>query len=160
MIARNIIAPAMLALVMAGLAACQSEPPADNAAPEGKPGVEVSHARLVLPAVAGNPAAVYFDVVNNGDDTAVIRAADTAGSASTDMHMMVKAAGRMYMDGMTPLNLVKGEPASFEPGGKHLMVNGLDPVPTVGSNVEVTLTFMGGDKLSFPAKVQAAGDDR
>ena len=31
---------------------------------------------------------------------------------------------------------------------------------TAGSTAEVTLTFVGGDKLSFPAEVRAAGDER
>jgi hypothetical protein len=29
-----------------------------------------------------------------------------------------------------------------------------------GGEAEVTLTFVGGDKFSFPAEVRAAGDER
>ena len=31
---------------------------------------------------------------------------------------------------------------------------------TAGSKAEVTVTFVGGDKVSFPADVRAAGDER
>jgi hypothetical protein len=31
---------------------------------------------------------------------------------------------------------------------------------SAGGSTEVTLTFEGGDKLSFPAAIKAAGDDR
>ena len=31
---------------------------------------------------------------------------------------------------------------------------------TAGGTAEVTATFLGGDKVSFPAEVRAAGDDR
>jgi copper(I)-binding protein len=39
------------------------------------------------------------------------------------------------------------------------MVMGLGEDVTAGGTVEVTLTFVGGDKASFPAEVKPAGDE-
>ncbi len=150
---------ASLALVLAGtgLAACgeQQAPPAEKT--DSKPGVAVTNGRLVLPAVAGNPAALYFDIVNSGDDYAVLRKAEVPNAKETMMHETVTAGGVAQMGPLSPVNLIKGEPVKFEPGGKHVMVMGLDPAPKAGDTTEVTLTFAGGDKLSFNAAVEAPG---
>jgi len=53
-----------------------------------------------------------------------------------------------------------GKTAKFEPGGNHVMAMGLDEALKAGDTTEVTLTFVGGDKVSFPATVLAAGDAR
>ena len=57
-----------LALAATGPAACgdASDPGADAEA-AALSAVTVSNAKLMLPAVAGNPGAVYFDVKNGSD---------------------------------------------------------------------------------------------
>ncbi len=151
------------ALVLAGLAltSCdrESSEPAE-AAPEGRPGVSVSDARLILPAVSGNPGVLYFDVIDNGDKPSVIRAADVVGAQSTSIHDTITTDGNTSMSESLPVNLPKGTTFKFEPGGKHVMVMGLDESLEAGGTTEVTITFLGGDKLSFPAEVKAAGDAR
>lgn len=150
---------ASMALILSGtmLAACGEKGSAPTENPDSKPGVKVSNGRLVLPAVAGNPAAVYFDIENTGDDFVALRAIDVAGAKETTMHETLTDNGAAEMVALSPVNLVKGQPIKFEPGGKHAMVMGLAPAPKVGDNVEVTLTFAGGDKTSFPAKVEGPG---
>lgn len=154
---KMIVASAMLALSSLALVSCgeSAAPPAGEVS--GKPGVSVTNGRLVLPAVAGNPAALYFDIVNNSDGYAVVRAADVPGAKETMMHETLTANGTAQMANLAPVNLLKGKPVKFEPGGKHIMVMGLNPVPKVGDSTEVTLTFAGGDKTSFTAKVEGPG---
>lgn len=149
---------ASVALALAGitLASCGQDkaPPAET---EGKPGVEVANGRLVLPAVSGNPGVLYFDITYNGDDYAVLRKVEIAGVQEAMMHQTVTANGVTQMGPLPPLNLTKGETAKFEPGGKHVMAMGIDPSLTAGKTAEVTLTFAGGDKMSFDATVEAPG---
>ena len=64
----TIFASIALALASAGLAACGEKPATPPTETDGKPGVDVTNGRLVLPAVKGNPAALYFDIVNNSGD--------------------------------------------------------------------------------------------
>ena len=155
--------PAILVAVAAGLAltACgsQSEPAAETD-PDMMPGVSVENARLMLPAVAGNPAAVSFDLAYEGGRPAVVRKAEVAGAEETMMHEMRDVNGVMEMQDLTQVPLTKGGTVTFEPAGKHVMASGLGEDVIAGGTVEVTLTFVGGDKASFPADVRAAGDER
>ena len=141
------------------LAACQQQAAAPAAAPEGMPGVAVTNARVILPAVKGNPAAIYFDVVSDGTDTAVIKGADLIGAKKTELHETVKAVGKTYMDGLTPVVLKKGETLHFAPGGKHIMAFDVDPSLKPGGKAELTLLFLGGDKLTVAAELKAPGSE-
>ena len=53
-----------------------------------------------------------------------------------------------------------GGSAKFEPGEHHVMAMKLADSVTAGSQADVTVTFVGGNKVTFPAEVRAAGDDR
>lgn len=150
------LAPVLMAVSILSLAACKEEP-AQEAAPEGIPGVSASNARLVLPAVKGNPGALYFDIVNAGDEFVALRAVSVADAKEAMMHETVDENGTTKMLPMAPLTLDKGKPVKFEPGGKHVMVMDLAETLKAGDTTEVTATFAGGDKLSFPAKVEAPG---
>src|SRR5688500_7115309 len=75
---------AALALAAAALLpmACSEAPEQAETAPEAPEGVSVTNARLMLPAVAGNPGAVYFDIANASERNRVIRAVSVAGAGS------------------------------------------------------------------------------
>ena len=150
-----------LALGIAGfaLAGCgggASDADQTAAAPEGFPGITVSDGRLMLPAVKGNPGAVYFEVDYSGDDIAVIRAASVEGAKSAVLH----DTDNGQMKEMLTVTVEKGTPLKFEPGGKHVMVMGLPDTMKAGDTANVTLTFLGGDKFTFPAKVEPAGSEK
>jgi copper(I)-binding protein len=151
------VAPVLLVLCAGALASCQKESPPAEAAPDGIPGVSASNARLVLPAVKGNPGAVYFDIINAGEEFVAMRTVDVAGAKQTMMHETVTQNGQSTMATLPPLTLSKGVPVKFEPGGKHAMAMDIDPTLKAGDTTEVTVTFAGGDKMSFPAKVEAPG---
>jgi periplasmic copper chaperone A len=149
---------AALALAAATLlpAACGEAPEQADTAPDAPAGIAVENARLMLPAVAGNPAAVYFDVVNTGERDRMIRAASVAGAGSSMMHVTNEDGMQETLQVMAKA----GETVKFEPGGKHVMAMDLADTVKPGSTAEVTVTFVGGDKVSFPAEVRAAGDER
>ena len=147
---------ALASIATFSLTACGSEPEAtETAAPDGVPGVSVENARLILPAVAGNPAAVYFDLSmdDTGSATAV-RAASVADAGSAQVHQTMEYGGEMVMNEAGPEALRPGETLSFSPGGLHVMAFDLAEGLAVGDTTEVTLTVVGGDKFSFPAEVR------
>ncbi|MXO85302.1 copper chaperone PCu(A)C [Altererythrobacter aurantiacus] len=143
------------ALALSGCGETAEEAPAPS-----ETGLAAENARLVLPAVEGNPGAVYFDLANRSEGNLVVRAASVEGASSTDMHEMSEWNLEMQMTDMAPLMIEPGSTATFEPGGRHLMAHDLPANLTAGDTVEVTLTVLGGDKFSFPATVQEAGEDR
>jgi hypothetical protein len=145
-----------LAIAALGPAACGEAPEQAEDQPAAPEGIAVTNGRLMLPAVAGNPGAVYFEVSNTGTDNRVIRATSVAGAGSTMMHATTDAGMAEILQIMVP----PGETVKFEPGGTHIMASDLADTVVAGGKAEVTLTFVGGDTATFPAEVRAAGDER
>ncbi len=142
--------------LMIALAACQQSPAkqdAPAAAPEGKPGMALSGGRLVLPAVKGNPGAVYFSVFNGGDKEVSLVAVAIEGAGNAEMHSNMR-------DVMAKIDAVSIKPSwteRFYPGGRHVMAFDLDPKLAPGGKSEITLTFADGDKLSAPLVIETVG---
>ena len=149
-----------VALTLA-LAACSSEPeaPAADAAPEAPEGSSVSEGRLNLPAVAGNPGSVYFTITNEGAEDQMMRAVSVQGAESAMFHETSEWNGQMDMQELLQVTVPAGESVVFEPGGKHVMVMGIEDGLEAGGELEVTISFVRGDKVSFPVRVLAPGDD-
>ncbi len=149
-------APLFLAISLTALAACGQQAPKDEAtqaAPEAKPGLVLSGATLVLPAVKGNPAGGYFTLVNNGDKPVTLAAVSIDGAAKAEMHETKGGS----MAPLASLEIKPGETVKFERGGKHVMAFDLDTKLAAGGTSELTLTFADGDKVSAPIKLEAAG---
>ncbi len=159
---RNLPLKSMGLAIAASLALTACEQEAETVAPpEGVvPGLEVTNARMVLPPVSGNPAAVYFDVVYNGERGVSISGASVEGAASATVHDMMEYDFEMTMAEAGPVALPGGEAKTFEPGGLHVMAfelaEGIEP----GGTAEVTLNISGGAKHKFDAEIRAAGDER
>lgn len=151
---------AALGIASVGLAGCSEQPEPTDATPDAPDGISVTNARLMLPAVAGNPGAIYFEVKNDSGENRMIRAVSVAGAASAVLHQMGTWNNQPSMDEIFQVDVPANGELKFEPGGLHVMANELADTVTAGSTAEVTLTFVGGDKISFPAEVRAAGDDR
>lgn len=157
-ITRRIALPLFAFVSVLGVAACKEAPDKPEAAASGsieaKPGVKVTEARLVLPAVSGNPAAAYLVIDNQSKETVSVAAVAVKGAGKTEMHSMegnaMKAVDRVDVDSGTQIK--------FEPGKLHVMVFELGTDLAAGGETEFTLTFTDGDKTSVPARVEAMGD--
>lgn len=147
--------------VAIGLASCGGEAEAPVAEIDGDcaPGITVSDGWLALPAVSGNPAAVYFTLANETDEQVTIRTADVLGAESAMLHETSEWSGEVDMQELFTLAVMGGETVVFEPGGKHVMAFGMGEGTEPGSETEATLTFVGGDKCSFPVTAYPAGED-
>ena len=159
---KSIAAALMLAAVPLALTACSGDKQTEEKTAEGIPGLKITNARLVLPAVTGNPGAVYFDLANNGDRALAIRNVEVLGTKSAQMHEMAEWDGKMVMGEMGPLTVQPSEKVSFEPGGRHVMVFDIDPKFFMNGSgtTEITLIAAGGDKIIAPVEIRAAGEDR
>lgn len=147
-------------LAVLALAACGEEPAEEVAVetPDCPPGIEVTGGWMSLAAVAGDPAAVYFTITNSNEDGAMIRAAEVLGTQSAMLHQMGTWNLQPSMDEVMQQDVPAGESVAFEPGGLHVMAMEPGEELAVGGETEVTLTFVRGDKCSFPVEIRAAGD--
>jgi copper(I)-binding protein len=142
------------------LAACGKTPdsPTESneatlAAPDGDQGVAASDGRIVLPVIAGRPAAVYFTVRNDGAQPITLTSVAVAEAAKAEMHQT--NGGTMAKVDSLPID--PGASMVFAPGGLHVMAFDLSKDVQAGGTVELTLGFSDGGKLSLPLRVEAMG---
>lgn len=126
--------------------------------PDAPQGISVADGRMNLPAASGNPAALYFTLSNNSPQDVILVAADVSMADSTMLHETVDAGGRMTMNHLAEVPVPAGGSVTFEQGGKHVMVFDLADGLAPGDELEATLTFKNGDKISFPVHLLAPGD--
>ena len=148
------LAVILTALALSGCKpADQPEVQATSAAPETKPRVSAANARVVLPAVPGNPGAAYFTLDNQSTVVVSVASVTVDGAGKSEIHTGLNGK-------MSPVTRADAEPRTqlnFEPGKLHVMLFDLGNLKA-GGETELTMTFSDGDKLSIPAKVQAMGD--
>lgn len=157
---KRFFAGAALAVSTMGLASCDNGTQEVVEAPDGVPGLTAENGRMVLSAVEGNPAAVYFDLKYDGDRAVSLSRVAVEGAESAVMHEYGEYDFKIQMMEMLPVPLTKGTEVTFAPGGKHIMAMGVSPELKPGGKTEVTLIVSGGDKYSFPVEILAAGDER
>ena len=156
-----ILAPLALALGTLALAGCESKQgPAAGERPDAPEGISITDARLVLPAVKGNPGAVYFTVHNDSTGDEMIAGAAVKGARSAMIHQSTVANGMSEMHEMPHAVVPAKGVLAFAPGGLHVMAMDLDATLAKGGTTAVTLSFDNGDKAVFPAEILAAGDAR
>jgi len=148
------------AALIAGLGACGKEPDSPTASneatlsgPDAKPGLVASDGRLVLPVIAGRPAAVYFTVRNDGAEPVTLAGVNVAGVGKAQMHQTNGGS----MSAVESLPIDPGASVVFAPGGLHVMAFDLSDKLKAGGTAELTLTFSDGDKLSMPLHVETMG---
>ncbi|MEP2736428.1 MAG: copper chaperone PCu(A)C [Erythrobacter sp.] len=154
---RLIAAPLIASSLLLSACGETEEAPAEF---DGIAGLEISNARMVLGAVEGNPAAVYFDASYSGDRAFSIRTADVAGAKSSVMHTYGEWNREVQMMDAGLIPVKNGTEVSFKPGDLHIMAMEPSPELKPGGKTEVTIIISGGDKHSFEAEILAAGDER
>lgn len=160
---RNAALAVIAVALLPGIAACSQQgdaPGKETASPAATAGLTVSNARLVLPPVAGNPAAVYFDLSYSGAPGVTLDDVEVEGAGMTMIHDYAESAGKMQMTMAGPIQLVEGTPVSFAPGGLHVMAMEPTDALKAGGTAKVTLTLSNGTTATVDAPVRAAGDER
>lgn len=114
----------------------------------------ISDARLVLPAVKGNPGAAYFSISNETTGTKAIAGIAIDGVGKTETHQTIA-------NEMTPVDRVEIAPGThiaFEPGKLHVMAFDVAGTLKTGGKTRLTVTFATGETSSTDMAVQSAGE--
>ncbi|MFT4027489.1 MAG: copper chaperone PCu(A)C [Novosphingobium sp.] len=149
---------ASLALVvpLAFLTGCgdNKDPAAAITAAKESGELAVTDGKLVLPAVAGNPAAAYFTLANGTKEAVSLAGASVEGATKAEMHETASGS----MTSITTLTMGAGSSVTFAPGGKHLMVFGVKKSIKPGDSAKLTLLLAGGKTVTAPLAIVAAGE--
>ena len=138
----------ILAALLA-LAACGGTEPATAPKPA---------ATVRLPAVPGRPAAGYFELQVSGDRGALV-SVTSPQAGRVELH---ETMTRGNMTSMRPLDRIpvrEGEVLSFRPGGRHLMLFGLDNRVAAGGRIALVLHFERGAPVTIAAELMSTGGD-
>ena len=140
----------IMALLLAGLAACTAEP---------TPKLSIQDP-WVRPAVMGGNAAVYFTLVNKGNASDALVGASSGAVETMGIHET-----RMELDEYTYLQRLRMVPVprievpaggrtELEPGGFHVMLVELKQDLKRGDTVSVTLRLEKSDEITVEAEVR------
>ena len=118
----------------------------------------VEDAYVVLPAIPGRPAVAYFRVEGGASEGAATLIGVRGPFRRAELHETMGSAGPhgMTMSAMRPLKgvpLTYDAPVEFAPGGKHVMLFGLDPGLKPGQTVRFDLLAASGDKPPVPVEL-------
>jgi copper(I)-binding protein len=139
-----LIAPVIL------LAGCEA--PSNNS-------VVVSRNAVVrLAAVPGRPAAGYMTASASLDHVALV-SVSSPKAERIEIHETMSSGSMSSMHAMERIEIKEGEEIILEPGGRHLMLFGVDPAVKPGDKMPLTLHFAKGGVASLSARVIAAGDE-
>lgn len=112
-----------------------------------------------LPPTQPNTAA-YLTIENAGDTPVQVVAARASVAEKVEFHTTREVDGFVRMEQLSTLELAAGQSLALAPGGTHLMLLGLDNMPTPGASVQLCLTLASGDEICTDAPVRKdAGDD-
>lgn len=102
------------------------------------------------------PSAGYF-VAHGGDADTQLRGVLTDYAIKVEMHETVSEGGVMKMKPIDSVDIPAKTKVAFAPGGKHLMLWGVND--TAISRGKMTLTFLlsNGDRLLVDAVIQKPG---
>lgn len=102
------------------------------------------------------PSAGYF-VAHGGDSATQLRGVLTDYALKVEMHESMSQGGMMTMKPLDSVDIPAKSKVAFAPGGKHLMLWGVND--TAISRGKMTLTFLlaNGDRLLVDAVIQKPG---
>ncbi len=138
------------------LALCTAGLLFESAGANGPLSVEDAWA-MATPPTARN-GAVYLVVEQHGEQADRLIGAASTVAERTELHTHIMQDGMMMMRRLDGLEVVPGEPLTFEPGGHHVMLMGLHHPLTAGQRFPLTLRFESGGDVQVTVAVRAMGE--
>jgi periplasmic copper chaperone A len=102
------------------------------------------------------PSAGYF-VVHGGEASVDLRDVITDRALRVEMHESMSKDGKMTMQPIKAVPVPAKTQVAFAPGGKHLMLWGVNPEAVQQGKVPLTFLFSNGDRIIVDAIVQKTG---
>lgn len=136
------IFPAMALFSLASLAACGDPAP-----------TYVDQAWIRLSPNGDSPSAGYF-TVHGGDAPVTLRGVLTDRAQRVEMHESLEQGGMMTMRPVESVEVPAKATVTFAPGGKHIMLWGVNPAAVEQGRMPLTFLFSNGDRIIVDAVIQ------
>lgn len=136
------IFPALALFSLASLAACGDPAP-----------TYVDQAWIRVSPNADNPSAGYF-TVHGGEAPVTLRGVLTDRAQRVEMHESVEQGGMMTMRPVESVDVPAKGTVVFAPGGKHIMLWGVNPAAVEQGKMPLTFLFSNGDRIIVDAVIQ------
>jgi copper(I)-binding protein len=120
--------------------------------------LRIEQAWLREPPPGPGTLAIYLQLFNDGPAERVLDGARVTGAKSAAVHTHEMADGLMRMRPAGPLPVSAGGKLLLEPGGHHLMVFGMEPLPRAGARLPFCLHFSDGAEACAEAVVRGTGE--
>ena len=111
-----------------------------------------------LAAVPGRPAAGYFELMPDASRGALL-SVTSPQAERVEMHETMSSGTMSSMRPIQRVDVRDDERIIFSPGGRHLMLFGLDPRVRPGGQITLILNFEHGDSVRLGARVVSAGGE-
>jgi copper(I)-binding protein len=144
MLHRSIIAITLITALV--LSACGTE----STGPQI--GVEDAWTRPV-PAAGGN-GAVFFRLVNTGNEADQLIGGESPVAGSVEVHKTTMEEGVMRMEHIPGLELPANGEFLLEPGGYHVMLVGVNTSLALGDTLPITLHFEKSGEIQMEVQMR------
>lgn len=124
-------------------------------APVWAASVVIENAWIRLPAPGQTVAAAYCDIRNDGATPVTVVA--FTGPARVEMHETRIVDGVARMRPVRALSVPARSTTTLEPGGKHLMLFGLDPARLGEGEVTLRAELAGGEAVAAAFALRGPG---
>ncbi|HUQ13453.1 MAG TPA: copper chaperone PCu(A)C [Novosphingobium sp.] len=147
------VGAALLVLAGCGDKTAEAPPQAVGTLPDNPTGITVTDAKVQLPVVAGRPGVAYFTVSQANGAPRTIVAVEVAGAGRAEMHETMDNGGMSSMKPVARVPIEPGNSVEFAPGGRHVMLFGIDPKLRAGGETEIIVSFAEGDSATAKADI-------
>lgn len=118
----------------------------------------VDQAWVRLSPNSDTPSGGYF-TVHGGPEAVQLRGVTSQATQRIEMHETGMKDGMMTMAPVDAVAIPAGEKIAFAPGGKHLMIWGVNPAVVQSGKLPLTLLFSNGDRILVDAAIRKAGQE-
>lgn len=123
--------------------------------PAKQPVLNIHGAQTTLPAVKGNPGAVYFRI-NGGPEDVKLLAVLSPDTQRIEMHESVSENGVVTMNKLNSVDVPAKGTVEFQQGGKHIMVWGINDAAVQRGTFPITFVFSNKDRIVADVKISPA----
>ena len=146
------LVPAVV-LVVAAVGACS--PDLQTRTGGVPPTPEITDAWVRLPMGGSDMTAAYMTIRGASRDVRLVSATSPSATSVTLHQTTTDASGTTGMSEVTEIRVPASATVRLEPGGYHLMLEGLKAPLNAGSRVELNLVFDDGVSATVQAEVRA-----